>query len=134
VATRSHRHRTGTTGPASVAAFFRGRRVARRLFTAVNAAVTAAGPSTMRVTRSQISFRRNRGFAWAWTPDRWLRPGHVASLVLSIALPRRVRSKRWKEVVEPRPRQFMHHLERYDVEDIDQEVRGWLREAWAGAA
>jgi hypothetical protein len=119
--------------PATVAAFFRGRPAARRLFTAVNDAVTAAGASTMRITRSQIALRRRRGFAWAWTPDRWLRAGDVAPLVLSIALPRRIRSKRWKEVVEPRPRQFMHHLELWNVDDVDEEVRAWLREAWEAA-
>lgn len=119
--------------PGTVAGFFRGRAAARRLFDAVAEAVKAAGPCTVSVTKSQIAFRRKRGFAWAWTPDRWLRASAVAPLVLSIALPRRDRSKRWKEVVEPRPRRFMHHLELYAPEDVDDEVRAWLREAWADA-
>jgi hypothetical protein len=120
--------------PRTVTAVFRGRPAARRLFAAVNEAIAGAGPSTMRITKSQVAFRRKRGFAWAWTPDRWLRADAVAPLVLSIALPRRVRSRRWKEVVEPQPRRFMHHLELFDVGDVDDEVRAWLQEAWAGAA
>jgi hypothetical protein len=119
--------------PATVAAFFRGRAAARRLFAAVEEAVAAAGRSSMRITRSQIAFRRKRGFAWAWTPDRWLRGADVAPLVLSIALPRRIRSPRWKEVVEPAPGRFMHHLELHDAGDVDAEVRRWLRAAWADA-
>jgi hypothetical protein len=59
--------------PATVALFFRGRPTARRLFAVVCEAIAAVGPSTMRITKSQIAFRRKRGFAWAWTPDRWLR-------------------------------------------------------------
>lgn len=119
--------------PVRLTAFFRGRPAARRLFAAVNDAVAAAGQSTMRVTKSQIAFRRKRAFAWAWTPDRWLRADDVAPLVLSVALPRRVRSKRWKAVVEPRPKRFMHHLELYTADDVDDEVRTWLLEAWADA-
>ena len=117
----------------TVAALFRGRPTARRLFAAVKEAIERAGPSTTRITKSEIAFRRRRGFAWAWTPDRWLRADAVAPLVLSIALPRRARSKRWKEVVELQPGRFMHHLELYDVAGVDDEVRAWLRKAWADA-
>jgi hypothetical protein len=119
--------------PATVAAFFRGRPAARRLFVAVNEAIAGVGPSTTHVTKSQIAFRRKRAFAWAWTPDRWLRSGEVAPLVLSIALPRRAPSKRWKEVIEPQPQRFMHHLELHNTEEIDEEVRAWLRDAWVDA-
>jgi hypothetical protein len=56
-----------------------------------------------------------------------------APLVLSLALRRRLRSKRWKEVVEPRPGRFMHHLELGAVGEIDSEVRRWIREAWEAA-
>ena len=118
---------------ATLDTFFEGRTKARRLFDAVERAVSAAGPSSTRVTKSQIAFRRKRAFAWAWTPDRWLH-GDTAPLVLSIALPRRVRSKRWKEVVEPTPRRWMHHLELRALRSIDAEVRAWLREAWDDAA
>lgn len=114
-------------------ALFRGQPVARRLFTAVRRTVEAAGPCTLRVTRSQVAFRRRTGFAWAWMPGKWLR-GQVAPLVLSISLPRRDRSRRWKEVVEPAPGRFMHHLELRDPSDLDDEVRAWVAEAWAHAA
>jgi hypothetical protein len=42
-------------------------------------------------------------------------------------------SPRWKEIVEPAPGRFTHHLELYDVADVDDEVRGWLRQAWEAA-
>jgi hypothetical protein len=109
--------------------FFAGRREARRIFRAVDHAVRAAGPATVRVTGSQMAFRRKRGFAWAWTPDRWLE-GRTAPLVLSIALRRRDRSKRWKEVVRPAPGRWMHHLELWSPREVDEPVLAWLREAW----
>lgn len=120
-------------GRNELTAFFRRRSDARRLFSAVRAAVGDAGPSTIRVTKSQIVFQRRRGFAWAWMPDRWLRGADLAPLVLSFALPRRARSRRIKEVVEPRPGRFMHHFEVRDVTDVDDEVRRWLRDAWKDA-
>lgn len=90
------------------------------------------GPVQVRTTRSQVAFRHRRGFAWLWLPGRWLRhPG--AEVVLSIGLPRHDPSARWKQVVEPRPGRWMHHLELRDVEDLDAEVAGWLAEAWAAA-
>ena len=43
-------------------------------------------------------------------------------------------SPRFKEIVEPSEGRFMHHLELFSAEEIDDEVAGWLREAWEYAA
>jgi hypothetical protein len=85
------------------------------------------------VTKSQIAFRRRVAFAWAWVPARYLR-GQVAPLVLTIALRHLDASPRWKEIVEPAPGRFTHHLELHAIADIDAEVRGWLRDAWLASA
>ena len=53
--------------------------------------------------------------------------------VLSVALSRRVESVRVKQVVQPSPRVWMHHLELASPDEVDDEVAGWLREAWAEA-
>lgn len=82
----------------------------------------------VRVTKTQLAFRRGRAFAWLWRPRRWLGL-RAAEIVLSIALPREDRSPRWKEVVHPAPRAWMHHLEIGSVDQMDEEVRAWLREA-----
>ena len=37
--------------------------------------VQGAGPSSVRVTKGQVAFRRWRAFAWVWTPGRWLKGG-----------------------------------------------------------
>ena len=113
-------------------AFFEGYPDGRRLFDALRVRVDALGPAELRVGRSQVAFARRRAFAWAWVPGRWLR-GDTAPLVLSVALRRRDPSPRWKEVVEPRPGRFTHHLELRGEADLDDEVTGWLREAWEQA-
>jgi len=95
-------------------------------------AVAELGPVELRVSRSQIAFRRRIAFAWAWIPGRYFRGAH-APLVLSISLRRRDPSSRWKEIVEPAPGRFMHHLELMSKGDIDEKVMTWLQEAYSGA-
>lgn len=116
----------------ALAQFFGDAAKAARLHAAVERAVDRAGPSAERITRSQVAFRRRRAFAWTWRPKQYVGP-HGAPLVLSISLGRRDRSKRWKEVVEPSPGRFMHHLELYRIRDVDAQVRQWLAEAWESA-
>ena len=117
---------------AEVEAFFGEHADSRRLFEAVRRAIDSAGPTEMRVTKSQISFRRKKLFAWIWMPGRYLR-GNIAPLVLTLSFPRRDPSPRWKEIVEPAPGRFTHHLELRASGEIDGEVRGWIRRAYSEA-
>ncbi|MFF1254196.1 DUF5655 domain-containing protein [Pseudarthrobacter sp. NPDC058329] len=88
--------------------------------------------ATVRTTASQVAFRHRRGFAYVWNPRRYLKTKVPA--VLSIALPRRLESGRFKEIVNPSPGIWMHHLELGAVSEVDDEVAGWLAEAFAAAA
>jgi hypothetical protein len=112
--------------------FFSGQSETRQLFEAVRRAVDAAGPAALRVTKSQVAFRRRKAFAWVWMPAQYLRRA-AAPLVLTLSFHRRDTSPRWKQIVEPVPGRFTHHLELHSVADVDDEVRGWLREAWMAA-
>jgi hypothetical protein len=113
--------------------FFAGRDESRQLFEAVYRAVAASGPVELRVSKSQIAFRRKKAFAWVWIPGRYLR-SKTAPLVLTLSFPNRSASPRWKEIVEPYPRRFTHHLELYSSEEVDAEVVDWLQQAWMNAA
>jgi hypothetical protein len=112
--------------------FFAGHEESRRIFKAVARAVAAAGSAEVRVTKSQVAFRRRTGFAFAWIPDMYLRQGDVP-LVLTIGLRRRDDSPRWKQIVEPSPGRFTHHLELRSQADVDESVGRWLQEAWQAA-
>ena len=112
--------------------FFAGHDVSKRIFETLDEMIVALGPAEIRVTKSQVAFRRRRTFAWAWMPSMYLR-GKPVPLVLTLALRRRDPSPRWKEIVEPTPGRFMHHMELRSSTDIDDEFRAWLQEAWADA-
>ena len=85
----------------------------------------------MTVTKSQVAFRRDQGFAYVWRPGQYVASDVPA--VLSIALPFEVESDRFKEVVHPSAHVWMHHLELRGTDEVDDEVRGWLELAHAEA-
>ena len=112
--------------------YFAGHEDSRPLLEALQRMVRTIGPAALRVTKSQIAFRRRKAFAWAWVPGKYLR-GKPAPLVLTLVLRSRHASPRWKAIVEPSPGRFTHHLELFSPKDLDDEVCGWLRDAWPKA-
>jgi hypothetical protein len=112
--------------------YFGGRDKSRQLFDVLRSTIESIGSAELRVTKSQVAFRRRRAFAWAWIPGKYL-GGRGAPLVLTVSLYQRDTSPRWKEIVEPTPGRFTHHLELYSTDDIDDEVRAWLWQAWTEA-
>ncbi len=113
--------------------YFAGYDDSRPLFDALLRLMDSIGPTETRVTKSQVAFCHRKAFAWAWVPARYLRR-KTAPLVLTVGFRHRDPSPRWKEIVEPRPGRFTHHLELYSVAELDDEVRAWLQSAWDAAA
>ncbi|CUR59058.1 conserved hypothetical protein [metagenome] len=116
---------------AEVTAFFDGHPDGAAVAAAVGRAIEDIGRHTVRSSRSQVAFRRRRGFAFLWRPGQYVSSDVPA--VVSIALAREVVSPRWKQVAHPAPHVWMHHLELQRPEDVDGEVRAWLREAYDAA-
>lgn len=110
---------------------FRGSAEGLELYRAVSALLAATVPVSERITKSQIAFRNRRGFAYVWNPGRYIRSDVPA--VLSIVLPRRLDSGRFKEIVHTSPTLWLHHLELRSAAELDAEVAGWLREAYDDA-
>jgi hypothetical protein len=117
----------GTPSDSTPEEVFSGSPLGLELFRAVEKLLAAPAPPAIRATRSQVAFRGRRGFAYVWWPGRYIASDVPA--VLSIALPRRINSPRFKEVINPSPGVWMHHLELLSEEDLDDEVAGWLVEA-----
>ena len=113
--------------------YFRGKPESRKLFESVRSVLQAFDEVNMRVTKSQVAFYRRKAFAWAWMPGQYVR-GRVSPLVLTLSLPFQDSSPRWKEIVEPRPGRFIHHLELYSPDNIDDQVREWVWIAWTNAS
>jgi hypothetical protein len=116
-----------------VADFFRGRALAARLYGGIVRVLATLPGHEVRVQTSQIGFYANgHPFASVWMPKSYLRRG--APLVLTVMARRRLPSSRWKQVVQPRPGRFTHHLELWAVEDIDDDVVRWLWTALSDVA
>jgi hypothetical protein len=108
--------------------FFAGHPRGLAIFEAVRSIIDRLGPNDVRTSKSQVAFRRRRGFASLWMPGQYLAKPE-AEVVLSIALGRHDLSQRFKKVVHVAPAHWMHHLEIHDLDDVDEEVDQWLREA-----
>ncbi len=111
--------------------FFAGSPNGLALYEAVANVISSIGAAEVRVTKSQISFHRGKGFAFVWRPDQYLKTDVPA--VLSFGLPCEVHSPRFKEVVRAAPKVWMHHIELRDTHQIDAEVRTWLAAAYENA-
>jgi hypothetical protein len=116
-----------------VDSFFFGHPLSQEIFEVVRAAAEGLDGVTLRPGNSQIAFRRRTAFGWVWRPGQYLK-GRTAPLVLTLALRQRHPSPRWKEIVEPAPGRFTHHLELFKPADFDSEAYNWLKEAWEAAA
>jgi hypothetical protein len=112
--------------------FFAGAPLGAATFGWTSGVVAGLGPATVRLTATQVAFRRRIGFAWLWLPGTWLAHPQ-AELVLSLGLRQRLTSPRWKQVVEPYPGRWTHHLEVRDPAELDEEVAGWVAEAYDAA-
>lgn len=117
--------------PPDAVAFFDGSPQGLAICNAVFNAISDLGPISVRVSKSQIAIRRRHGFAFLWRPGRYVKS--TAPVVLSLALPHELGSRRFKQVAHPAPSVWMHHLEIRDPVMVDEEVEHWLREAFDAA-
>ena len=118
--------------------FFEAQPEALPLYEAVQAAVLALdefGPVRIKVSKTQIGFYNRRLFACASfarvkrakdLPHPWL--------TVTFGLDHRVESERIAVATEPYPRRWTHHLVIGSPEEVDDELKAWLRQAAAFAA
>ncbi len=111
--------------------FFAGKPTQQAMFQLIHKALGSLGNVTIKVTKSQIAFMRERQFAWVWYPMAWDTKRPPNSLVLSFALGTRLTHPRIVQVVEPYPGRWMHHVIIGAESDVDDTVREWLRNAYA---
>lgn len=119
------------SGPGDPEGFFEGSPNGYQIYSAVADFIRSLGPVHQQVSKSQIAFRRRRGFAYLWRPGRYVKSEVPA--VLSIAVPSPLTSPRFKEVVSPSPNVWMHHLELGSPKEVDEQVHQWLAEAYRSA-
>jgi hypothetical protein len=118
-------------GPWTVEGLFATRPAAFVLFQAVRQLLESLGLVTVEVTKTQVSFGTARKFAWVWLPQLWIKAQPDSIITLAFALDRHVVHERIRQAVEPYPGRWMHHVVIWQESDLDEDVKGWLSEAYA---
>ena len=115
--------------------FFEGHPGALPLFCAFEAMLLDAFPEVhRRVQKTQISFFNRHVFAcvsFARVKRKAEQP--EGSLVLTLGLPGPLDSERVAVKTEPYPGRWSHHFVLSRPEELDGELRSWIREAYAFA-
>ena len=116
--------------PRTPAELFGADEAALAAYRIVHETLAAWGGCEERVGRSQLGFRRGRGFAWLWNPRPYLRHP-AADVVLSFALDHELASPRVRQTVRTSALDVVHHVDLIDpATDLDPELLGWLHEAY----
>lgn len=84
----------------------------------------------IKVTKTQISLRNRHVFAMASLPQRKLKGWPREYLLVSFGLSFQKQSPRIAQSVEPYPGRWTHHVPVTQAEDIDDELLGWIDEAY----
>lgn len=85
---------------------------------------------TLKITKTQISFRSRYVFAMASLPLRRIKGWPKEHLLISFGLGYQKQSPRIAQSVEPYPGRWTHHVPVQTVEEIDEELMGWIDEAY----
>ena len=85
---------------------------------------------TRKVGKSQISFYGRHLFAAASLPVRRRKDWPKMCLMVTVGLPYRLDSPRVVAASEPYPGRWTHLVLVTEADQIDEELMGWLREAW----
>lgn len=89
----------------------------------------------IKVSKTQISFSNKRGFAVAsFLPVRKAKDRPKSFLTVTFGLPVRVDSPRVDAASEPYPNRWTHHVLVSSLEEIDEELMGWIKAAAAFSA
>ena len=84
----------------------------------------------IKVSKSQIGFRNKRGFAYvSFLPVRKAkeRPRHYITVTFGLGYQKE--SARIDASVEPYPNRWTHHVMVTKIQEIDEELLCWIREA-----
>ena len=83
-----------------------------------------------RAVEAAISFYGRHLFAAASLPVRRRKDWPKICLVVTVGLSYRLESPRVAAASEPYPGRWTHHILVTEAGQIDEELMGWLREAW----
>lgn len=85
---------------------------------------------TLKITKTQISFRNRYVFAMVSLPLRRIKGWPREYLLVSFGLGYQKASPRIAQSVEPYPGRWTHHVPIQREEELDEELLAWLDEAY----
>ena len=101
------------------------------LYEAIAAAILEDCPDvTIHVQKTQIAFTSRYHFAFVSLPFRRRQGRPDAYVILTFGLGHRLEDPRIIEAVEPHPGRWTHHVLIADEDEVDDQVRGWLAQAY----
>ena len=119
---------------ADVLWYFDGKPAELALYEALLLRMGAAFPdASVKVQKSQISFYGRHLFAAASIPVRRKKSWPEHCLLVTFGLVRREADPRIAVAVEPYPNRWTHHVVIDRPEQLDEELMGWVRDAYAFA-
>lgn len=101
------------------------------IYKALEEALLAAHPDVgVKEHKTQVTFSNRYGFAFASLPHRKMKGWPEVCLVLSLGLGYRLESPRVAVAANPYPRRWTNHILLAAPEDVDEELMGFVQEAW----
>ena len=97
-----------------------------------NAILTQIPDVKIKVAKTQITFANKRGIAFAsFNPCRIAKDRPAVWMTVTFGLGCRKESPRIDIATEPYPGRWTHHVMVGSVDEIDEELLGWIQEAAA---
>jgi hypothetical protein len=119
----ANRNQSHACAKHTLAKHFRDKRLEiRTLFNAVRDAIRALGPVRVLPEKTRIAFQVRMSFAQVTPRQNWL-DGHVV-------LARRLDHPRFRKVETFSPHNHLHAFRLARIDEIDDEFRAWLAEAY----
>lgn len=85
---------------------------------------------TLKITKTQISFRNRYLFGCVSIPMRKLKGWPKEYMLVTFGLGYQKQSPRIAQSVEAYPGRWTHHVPVLTAEEIDEELLGWIEEAY----
>ena len=107
--------------------FFAGRPEEQTLYEIFRSRLmTEVGEAHIKASKTQITFSGKYGFAFVSHPRRKKDQG----ILVSFGLLHRQESDRIQYASEPYPNRWTHHMLVQTPEEVDDELMGWIQEAY----